>query len=151
ASASTAERTASSACQLAWMSEMTATRMPAWGRAATLAVLAGAWAAAAYFLWTSSVVPSLHLPHLDEHRYFTDRALHRSSSFARFERWNWVVSQLAVLGAFVYYAVRGHRFMRESAAGRIGTGMLLGMLGFAIVWIVQLPFSVADYWWQRRH
>jgi STE24 endopeptidase len=41
--------------------------------------------------------------------------------------------------------------MRESAAGRIGTGMLLAMLGFAILWLVQLPFGLADLWWQRRH
>lgn len=41
--------------------------------------------------------------------------------------------------------------MRESAAGRIGTGMLLGMLGFAVVWIVQLPFGIVTVWWQRRY
>jgi STE24 endopeptidase len=49
------------------------------------------------------------------------------------------------------YARRGHRFARESAAGRIGTGMLLGMIGFALVWIAQLPFTFADIWWQRRY
>jgi STE24 endopeptidase len=41
--------------------------------------------------------------------------------------------------------------MRESAAGRIGTGMLLGMVGFAILWLVQLPFGLAELWWERRH
>jgi STE24 endopeptidase len=29
--------------------------------------------------------------------------------------------------------------------------MLLGMLGFALVWAAQLPLSVVDLWWQRRH
>jgi STE24 endopeptidase len=29
--------------------------------------------------------------------------------------------------------------------------MLLGMLGFALVWAAQLPVSVVDLWWQRRH
>jgi STE24 endopeptidase len=29
--------------------------------------------------------------------------------------------------------------------------MLLGMLGFAIVWIAQLPFGLAAVWWERRH
>jgi STE24 endopeptidase len=29
--------------------------------------------------------------------------------------------------------------------------MLLGMLGFALVWAVQLPLSVAQLWWERRH
>ena len=37
--------------------------------------------------------------------------------------------------------------MRESAAGPIGTGFLLGMIGFCIVWLVQLPFSLADFAW----
>lgn len=49
------------------------------------------------------------------------------------------------------YARHGERLTRESAAGRIGTGMLLAMLGFAVVWLAQLPFSVAELWWQRRH
>jgi STE24 endopeptidase len=122
------------------------------GGAATLAAVAAGWAAAAYFLWNSSTVPdSLRLPHLDVHRYFAGHALMRAEDFERFARWNFVASQLAVLGAFVWYALRGERFTRESAAGRIGTGMLLGMLGFAIVWLVQLPFRVLDFWWERRH
>jgi STE24 endopeptidase len=29
--------------------------------------------------------------------------------------------------------------------------MLLGMLGFALVWLAQVPFTVLDLWWQRRH
>jgi STE24 endopeptidase len=29
--------------------------------------------------------------------------------------------------------------------------MLLGMLGLGLVWLVQLPFSVAAHWWERRH
>ena len=41
--------------------------------------------------------------------------------------------------------------MAESAAGRIGTGMLLGMLGLAFAWVSQLPFGLAAHWWQRRH
>ena len=131
---------------------MTATRMRALGRVATLTAFAGAWAAAAYFLWASSSVPDgLRLPSLDEHRYFSDRTLDHAGDFARFERWNFVLAQLALVGTLVYYAFRGERFTRESAAGRVGTGILLGMLGFAIVWLVQMPFKVADYWWQRRH
>jgi STE24 endopeptidase len=62
-----------------------------------------------------------------------------------------VLLQVATLATFAIYAVRGPAFMRESAAGRIGTGMFLGMIGFAILWLVQLPFGLADFWWQRRH
>ncbi len=49
------------------------------------------------------------------------------------------------------YARKGVRFARESAAGRIGTGMLLGMIGLALVWISQVPFRIAETWWNRRY
>jgi len=49
------------------------------------------------------------------------------------------------------YAWKGGRFARESAAGRIGTGILLGMLGLAFVWLAQFPFALAAHWWQRQH
>ena len=51
----------------------------------------------------------------------------------------------------VVYARRGIAFVRESAAGPIGTGMLLGMLGIAIAWLVRIPFRVVAHWWNRRY
>ena len=51
----------------------------------------------------------------------------------------------------VVYAKYGIRFAKESAAGRIGTGMLLGMIGLALVWISQVPFRLAEVWWDRRY
>ena len=120
-------------------------------RAGTLALLTGVWVAAALLLWRSSVVPSLRLPHLDEHRYFSAAQLRATASFGRFSLFIWVLATLAELVALAVYARKGGRFARESAAGRLGTGMLLGMLGFALVWAVQLPFDVAGLWWQRRH
>src|SRR5207302_11017608 len=45
----------------------------------------------------------------------------------------------------------GVRWMRESAAGPVGTGMLLGMIGFALVWAAQLPFEVLSVWWRRHN
>jgi len=121
-------------------------------RATLLALLAAVWAVAALLLWRSSVVPpSLRLPHLDEHRYFSGSQLHQTAIFGRFSVVDWVLTTLAELAALAVYARKGGRFARESAAGPLGTGMLLGMLGFALVWAVQLPFDVADLWWQRRH
>ena len=121
------------------------------GRAALLLALAAAWSSAAWLLWSSSVVPQLHLPHLDEHAYFSAALLRSAESFGRFQDANWVLSTLAELAVLVLYARYGARFARESAAGRLGTGMLLGMIGFALVWAAQLPFSVAELWWERRH
>ena len=121
-------------------------------RAAVALVLAAVWTAGAWLLWSSSVVPSLRLPHLDEHAYFSAAQLHATASFGRFQLVDWVLATLAELGTLALYAWKGAaRFARESAAGRMGTGMLLGMIGFALVWAAQLPFSVAELWWERRH
>jgi STE24 endopeptidase len=49
------------------------------------------------------------------------------------------------------YVGRGGRFAGESAAGPIGTGFLIGMMGLALVWLAQLPFSLVELWWSRRH
>lgn len=113
---------------------------------------AGVWAAAAALLWRSSVVPgSLRLPAFDVRGVFSAAELSRAARFARFERADWALSQLALLAVLVVYARHGVRLMKESAAGRIGTGMLLGMLGFALVWVVQVPFDAAALWWERRY
>jgi STE24 endopeptidase len=120
-------------------------------RAMLLLVLAAVWSIAAWLLWSSSVVPPLHLPHLDEHAYFSAAQLRAAASFGRFQEVDWVLTTLAELAALALYAWKGARFARESAAGRLGTGMLLGMIGFALVWAAQLPFSVAELWWERRH
>jgi STE24 endopeptidase len=134
------------------MSEMTATRMGLQLRLATLAALTGAWAAGLFFLWTSSRVPGdLHLSGLNPRTYFAADLLRDGY---RFERFLWVSSLLgivATIGLFALYARFGTRFVRDSAAGPIGTGMLLAMLGFAFAWLVRLPFSIADVWWERRH
>ena len=69
----------------------------------------------------------------------------------RFFLVTWVLEQIALFATLWVYARRGPRFARESAAGPIGTGMLLGMLGLGIVWLVELPFTLLDVWWARRH
>ena len=84
--------------------------------------------------------------------YFSAAFLERASDYERFLR----IDFAAVRGRARWSCSRstratGERFTRESAAGRIGTGMLLGMLGFAFVWLAQLPFGVAGLWWERRH
>jgi Zn-dependent protease with chaperone function len=61
-----------------------------------------------------------------------------------------VLAEIALFVTLWLYAKRGAGFARESSAGPIGTGMLLGMLGLAIAWIVHVPFALAEHWWQRR-
>jgi STE24 endopeptidase len=118
--------------------------------AALLLAAAAVWAVAVWLLWRTSV-PALHLPHLDEHALFPSHALQQAQSYSQGARLFWVaqtVTQLVVLGLFAHYGVR---WMRESAAGPIGTGMLLGMIGFALVWVAELPFSVLDVWWRHHY
>jgi STE24 endopeptidase len=122
------------------------TRSRAW----LIVPLAAVWAVAAWLLWRSSL-PAYHLPHLDQHALFPAGALHRAEHFSDVERLFWLgktIIELAVLGVFVRYGVR---WMRESAAGPIGTGMLLGMIGFAFVWAAELPLAVLTVWWRHRY
>jgi STE24 endopeptidase len=114
-----------------------------------VAGLAAGWAVAVYFLWRTNV-PGTR-PEVDETTVFSAAELDRARDYDSFVRWDFALTQIAVVVAIAGYAKWGARFMRESAAGRIGTGMLLAMLGLAIAWLVQLPFGIANHWWQRRH
>jgi STE24 endopeptidase len=116
-----------------------------------LALLAAGWAAAAWALWQTTVPEGLDLPRVPSSEFLTSARLDRAESYERFIRASFLVSLVTVLVVFGLYARYGARFARESAAGRIGTGMLLGMLGLALLWLVQVPFGLADLWWQRRH
>jgi STE24 endopeptidase len=122
-------------------------------RPSTLALLVGAalWAWAAHALWAATPLPALDLPQLDPHRYFDNGFLDRSATYERFLAIEGLLAWLAVIGVLVVYARRGERLVRESAAGRVGTGMLLAMLGFAVVWMTQVPFDLVSLWWQRRY
>jgi STE24 endopeptidase len=121
-------------------------------RLATLAVLAGVWAAAAFFLWDSSRVPDgLHIGGLHAGDFFARRLLRKGDHYETFLRVDALLATAATIIVFVIYARFGKRFMRESAAGPIGTGMLLAMLGFGLVWLVRLPFQIAALWWDRRY
>ena len=115
-----------------------------------LLALAALWALAAHALWRSSV-PSLRLPHVDARTLFSRSFLSRSSSYESFLAIDALLGDVTLIVVLAVYARRGQRLMRESAAGRIGTGMMLGMLGFAVVWLAELPFGLAAVWWERRH
>jgi STE24 endopeptidase len=114
-------------------------------------LLAGAWAFLAWLLWRSRVPGDLELPHVEPRDFFSARELARTARYERFLRIDGVLSLVALLAALAFFARRGAAFTRESAAGRVGTGMLLGMLAFAVVWLAQLPFGLAALWWERRY
>jgi STE24 endopeptidase len=114
------------------------------------AAAATVWCVAAWLLWRTSA-PAFDRPHLDPATVFGAGVLHRAERYGRGLRLLWagsVAVKLVALGLFARYGVR---WMRESAAGPVGTGMLLGMLGFALVWLAQLPFAVLEVWWRHRY
>ena len=125
-----------------------------WKRAlVVLATLlaACAWAWCAHELWGTIVPADLQLPHVDVHRFFSASLLRRNSSYERFLDIDGLLEMLAPVAVLAVYAYRGQRLMRESAAGRIGTGIMLALLGFALVWLAEVPFDLAAMWWERRH
>ncbi len=119
---------------------------------ALLVLACAAWLVCAYLLWSTSNVPSdLKLPNLDPRDLFSAEELSRARAYERVARAEFVVYALVTVAVLAAYAKWGGRFVRESAAGRVGTGMLLAMLGYALLWLTLLPATIFDLWWQRRH
>ncbi len=119
---------------------------------AILAAFAVVWVVAAYLLWYSSKVPrSLRLPHIDTAAIFPPAVLHRADSYDRVASLLGVATLIVEVVVFVLYARWGPAFVRESAAGPVGTGMLLGMLGFGLLWLADVPLEVVGLWWDKRH
>ena len=87
---------------------------------------------------------------IDVDAVFGADLVERAKRYERFFYVDWVLAQIALLVTLWIYAKRGAGFAGESSAGPIGTGMLLGMLGLAIAWLVHVPFALAAHWWQRR-
>ena len=119
--------------------------------AAGIAAAVALWILAFRQLWQTSVPSDLSLPALDPTRYFSQSDIDSASSYQTFLGIDALLALVAQLVALGIYAIKGPGFVRESAAGRIGTGMLLGMLGLAFVWFSQLPFGIAELWWERKH
>lgn len=116
-----------------------------------IAAIAAVWAIGIPLLWPTEVPDGLRLPDISAGAVFEREVLEDARDYERFTRINTVLSAVVLLVVLAFYARHGERFTRESAAGRIGTGMLLGMLGFAFVWLAQLPFGLVQLWWDRRH
>lgn len=117
----------------------------------TIAAVGGALAACALILWESSAVPGdLRLPGVAASGVAPESVLEEarhSESVADLIGLGDLL--LPILAALLFVRV-GPGFVRQSAAGRVGTGMLLGMLGFGVVWLATLPTGILGHWWARR-
>lgn len=113
--------------------------------------MVAALAIGAALLWSTAVPGELSLADVDDGATFGADLVAKAERYRRFLYADWVLAQIALLATLWLYARRGVAFARESSAGPIGTGMLLGMLGLGIVWLVQIPFGLAAHWWDRRY
>jgi len=127
----------------------TGARRALWSAAALAVAVAAVLAGRA--LWQTIVPGGLPEPAVDVDAAFGAEAVAEAESFEAFLRVLTIVGIVVTLATLGLYAWRGARFARESAAGPIGTGFLLGMLGLAILWLVELPFSIVELWWLKRH
>ena len=109
------------------------------------------WFLAARALWQTSIPAGLKLPHVNVHEMASSSELHRARHFNLVLDWIGVIGLVLPLIVLGLYARWGHKFMRESAAGPIGTGMLLAMLGLGILWLTLLPADIVALWWERRY
>lgn len=108
-----------------------------------------AWAAIA--LWDTTVPGDLKLPALDPADHFESGALREAESYTRFSIVVFLLAQVAAIAVLFVYVRRGPGLMRKSAAGPLGTGFFLGMVGTGLVWMAQLPFEIAELAWARDH
>jgi len=102
-------------------------------------------------LFPTAVPDDLSLPAVAVDRTFGAELVDDARRYERFFYVVWILAQVALLATLWLYARRGAAFTRESSAGPIGTGMLLGMLGLGIAWLVLMPFRIAAHWWERRN
>lgn len=107
------------------------------------------WCVGAWLLWRTSV-PSLHLSGLDEHRFFSARQLARARNYNRGADGLFLGSVVAQLVALVVLVRLLPRSVRTMGLGRVGSGIVAGMVLLVTLWFVDLPFSLADLWWQHH-
>jgi STE24 endopeptidase len=116
----------------------------------SVTAIAAVWAVSAYLLWQSKE-PSLNLPHVNMSALVPASEIHRADSYDQVAALVAVAGILVELAVFTIYVWWGPGFVRESAAGPVGTGMLLGMIGVALLWLAKVPVTVIELWWDRRH
>jgi STE24 endopeptidase len=130
---------------------MTATRKwPAWG-AATISLLAAAvWLIAAYLLLRTTVPGDLHLSGLDPHRFFSASELARTERYERFVRIVVVLALVAEVVALLVLVRRAPRLARDTGLGPIGAGLIVAAVTLAVLWAVDLPFSLVLRAWDQH-
>jgi STE24 endopeptidase len=98
--------------------------------------------------------PALELPQLDPERYFPAASLDRADEFRRITRGLWagsVVVELAVLAVLVWKGRPLAARLGSVARGRVRTGVAVGIVAVAALWVAALPLGAVRHWWDRRY
>ncbi len=117
--------------------------------AGILIAVACAWGGSE--LWQTVVPEEIDLDTKAAAGTFDQAATEEAEEFEAVMRWLFIGSQVALIATLAVYVRRGASFLKESAAGPIGTGFLMGMMGISLVWLVSLPFGLAEIWWTRKY
>jgi Zn-dependent protease with chaperone function len=121
-------------------------------RLAVGAALVAVWVGTALVLLRTEVPDDLALPSLDPRDYFGPDFLERADHVRAVTRALFLgstVVELAVGVLVVWQAPQIARRLR--LRGRYRTGLALGLVTLAAVWIATLPFGVVGHWWARRY
>ena len=131
---------------------MTATRKwPAWGVATITGTVAAGWILAARFLWQTNVPGDLKVSGLDRHRYFAPHLLAETASYERFVRIDLLLSLVATAVALFVLVPRAPRLARNTGLGPVSSGLIVAAIMIAVLWAVDLPFTLGLRWWDGRH
>ena len=110
---------------------------------------AALWIVAARALWATTV-PHLRLGGFDDRRYFTAHEIADARSFGNGAGALWLLGELSMLAALIVLVRRMPRVVRGIGLGRIGSGIVVGMVVLVTLWFVSLPFGLAELWWQHH-
>jgi STE24 endopeptidase len=130
---------------------MTAMRIGTLARGGTLILLVAAWAAGGTRLWQTSVPDSLRTDGLDLRRYFTRAELAEAHHFSLWLDISSILATVATIAALVALARWAPGFAGRIGLGPIGSGVIIGMVTIATLWVVGLPFGFFQQWWAARH
>ncbi len=102
--------------------------------------------------------PALDPPAVDASALFPAAELERIDSYRTVTRWLWVAStaiELLVLAALAWkgrpLARATARALRLERSAPVRTGVALGALAAACVWVATLPIGATRHWWSRRY
>ena len=120
------------------------------GLALSLVLVTIASVVAGLMLWDTIVPDDLRLESVPD-AAFGREAVDEAQDFEVVPRLLAILSTVALVAVLAVYAKRGPRLIKQSAAGPVGTGFMLAILGFCVVWLVQLPFGIVETWWSRKY